>query len=154
LADLATYAAKRADGDDQAVVWPNQKGEGRTVWVHIITTTVRNLGRCQVILVRDSRTAPVTEVRFWASSELSADDCVYGQELWLSDGSMGGTRQVADIRPGWLGSNPEGLVRLGDLALFAADDGTHGRELWALSISQLTQYYVHLHHGAVVRVYR
>jgi hypothetical protein len=34
---------------------------------------VRNLGRCQVILVRDSLSAPVKEVRFWASRDLDAD---------------------------------------------------------------------------------
>lgn len=71
--DLATYTAKRSDSDYQEVVWPNQEGAGRTVWVHTITTTVRNLGRCQVILVRESLTAPVKEVRFWASSDLEAD---------------------------------------------------------------------------------
>lgn len=71
--DLSTYASKRADADYQEVVWPNQEGPGRTVWVHTITTTVRNLGRCQVMLVRESLSAPLKEVRFWASSDLDAD---------------------------------------------------------------------------------
>lgn len=43
------------------------------VWVHVVTTTVRNLGRCQVMLVRDTLDAPLKEVRFWASSDLKAD---------------------------------------------------------------------------------
>jgi hypothetical protein len=71
--DLTTYARKLTENDDQQVVWPNQDGEGRVVWVHSVTTTVRNLGRCQVILVRDSKEAPPKEVRFWASSDLAAD---------------------------------------------------------------------------------
>jgi SRSO17 transposase len=71
--DLTTYAGKLSDADDQEVIWPQQEGSGRTVWVHTITTTVRNLGRCQVILVRDSLAAPVKEVRFWASRDLDAD---------------------------------------------------------------------------------
>lgn len=71
--DLTTYAGKLKGSDYQEVVWPQQEGPGRTVWVHTITTTVRNLGRCQVILVRDSLAAPVKEVRFWASSDLDAD---------------------------------------------------------------------------------
>lgn len=71
--DLTTYASKRSESDYQQVVWPNQEGEGRVVWVHTVTTTVRNLGRCQVILVRDSVEAPLKEVRFWASRDLEAD---------------------------------------------------------------------------------
>lgn len=71
--DLTTYASKRTENDYQQVVWPNQDGAGRVVWVHVVTTTVRNLGRCQVILVRDTLDAPLKEVRFWASSDLDAD---------------------------------------------------------------------------------
>ncbi len=71
--DLTTYASKRSESDYQQVVWPNQDGAGRVVWVHTVTTTVRNLGRCQVILVRDALDAPLKEVRFWASSDLDAD---------------------------------------------------------------------------------
>jgi hypothetical protein len=71
--DLKTYASKLSENDYQQIVWPNQDGEGRVVWVHVVTTTVRNLGRCQVILVRDSVEAPLKDVRFWASSDLAAD---------------------------------------------------------------------------------
>jgi hypothetical protein len=71
--DLKTYASKLVESDYQQVVWPNQDGAGRRVWVHTLTTTVRNLGRCQVILVRDSLEAPLKDVRFWASSELGVD---------------------------------------------------------------------------------
>jgi hypothetical protein len=70
---LTTYAGKLTDADYQEVIWLQQEGPGRTVGVHTITTTVRNLGRCQVILVRGSLSAPVKEVRFWASSDLDAD---------------------------------------------------------------------------------
>jgi SRSO17 transposase len=71
--DLTTYASKLTEKDYHQVVWPNQDGEGRVVWVHTVMTTVRNLGRCQVILVRDTLDAPLKEVRFWASSDLEAD---------------------------------------------------------------------------------
>lgn len=70
--DLKTYASKLTENDSQQVVWPNQDGAGRVVWLHTVTTTVRNLGRCQGILVRDSVEAPPKDVRFWASRELSA----------------------------------------------------------------------------------
>ncbi|HEV7519122.1 MAG TPA: hypothetical protein VGR07_22760 [Thermoanaerobaculia bacterium] len=81
----------------------------------------------------------------------AADDGVHGRELWTSDGTARGTRLVADINPlrsptppemcsdapdgrtdTGLASNPDGFARLGDgaVALFAADDGAAGRELW------------------------
>src|SRR5437764_5120645 len=53
-----------------------------------------------------------------------------GGELWMSDGTAAGTRQVADINPGPNGSNPSGLVAVGSTVFFAADDGVHGVELW------------------------
>jgi ELWxxDGT repeat protein len=80
-----------------------------------------------------------------------ADDGVHGRELWASDGTTRGTRLVADINPlrspgppgscndvadsrtdSGLPSNPGDFVRLGSgtAVLFAADDGTSGRELW------------------------
>jgi ELWxxDGT repeat protein len=38
--------------------------------------------------------------------------------------------QVADIRPGMNGSNPQDLFNAGGTLLFKADDGTNGTELW------------------------
>ncbi|MCP3143781.1 ELWxxDGT repeat protein [Pyxidicoccus xibeiensis] len=40
-------------------------------------------------------------------------------------------RRVKDIRPGAQGSAPQSLVHGNGLLLFSADDGVHGRELWA-----------------------
>ncbi|HZF10334.1 MAG TPA: ELWxxDGT repeat protein [Thermoanaerobaculia bacterium] len=80
-----------------------------------------------------------------------ADDGVHGRELWASDGTARGTRLVKDINPlrspiapgscsdepdnrtdSGLSSFPGDFVRLanGTAVLFAADDGTSGRELW------------------------
>jgi predicted RNA-binding protein YlxR (DUF448 family) len=98
--DLATYAAKRSDSDDQEVVWPNQEGEGRTVWVHTITTTVRNLGRCQVILVRESRTASAKDVRFWAARDLAADAATLIRHLavrWDSEVLVADTKELLGL---------------------------------------------------------
>ena len=55
-----------------------------------------------------------------------------GQELGVTDGnSSGGTTLLKDIRPGGLSSNPQILATLGSRAVFTADDGTHGIEIWA-----------------------
>jgi len=60
----------------------------------------------------------------------TADDGTHGRELWTSDGTGTGTVQVADIRPGARGSDPDGQTIAGGKVFFDADDGSHGRELW------------------------
>ncbi|QDE94124.1 hypothetical protein BHS06_17010 [Myxococcus xanthus] len=60
----------------------------------------------------------------------AGSDAPEGEELWVSDGTVSGTRRVKDIRPGAEGSAPAFLAVLGDHLYFAADDGQHGRELW------------------------
>jgi ELWxxDGT repeat protein len=54
-------------------------------------------------------------------------------ELWRTDGSAAGTWQVAEIHASAsAGSNPAGFAKLGASGafVFAATDGTAGRELW------------------------
>jgi len=70
---LTEYAAGLTDTDYRLVAWPSQDAEPRQVWVHVVTTRVRKLYRCQVILVKESVDAPPTQVRFFASSDLHAD---------------------------------------------------------------------------------
>jgi ELWxxDGT repeat protein/VCBS repeat-containing protein len=53
-----------------------------------------------------------------------------GNELWMSDGTAGGTVRVADINPGTADSFPDGLRVVGSTLFFGASDGTTGNELW------------------------
>ncbi len=55
-----------------ATSWPTQQGS-RTVYVHVVRTRVRRLYRCQVVIIRESLDAPLTQARCWASSDLEAD---------------------------------------------------------------------------------
>ena len=70
---LSEYAAALSAADYQQVTWPSQGEEPRQVWVHVVSTRVRKLYRCQVIIVRESLEAPLKETRYFASSDLVAD---------------------------------------------------------------------------------
>ena len=63
----------------------------------------------------------------------------HGVELWVTDGTAAGTKLVKDINPGRYSSTPGGIAVTGGIvalgnatgkAVFQADDGTHGIELW------------------------
>jgi ELWxxDGT repeat protein len=44
----------------------------------------------------------------------AANDGTHGTELWVSDGTAGGTSLVYDINPGSTGSNPINITALGN----------------------------------------
>src|SRR5688572_9446478 len=60
----------------------------------------------------------------------TVSDFQYGTELWITDGTPGGTRLLRDIRPGPQSSNITRLTLVGGIALFFAEDGANGVELW------------------------
>ena len=66
---LSDYTAKLGASDYVRLKWP--KGDDE-VYVHVVTTRVRKLYRCQVVIVRQSLEAPLSQVRYWASSDLEA----------------------------------------------------------------------------------
>lgn len=60
-----------------------------------------------------------------------AHDPQQGTELWVTDGTVAGTRLLRDIAAGSNSSLPEQLTVLSDRVYFGADDGIFGRELWS-----------------------
>ncbi|HTN18402.1 MAG TPA: ELWxxDGT repeat protein [Chitinophagaceae bacterium] len=60
----------------------------------------------------------------------SANNKTNGFELWVSDGTSGGTKLFMDINPGAGHSSPYSFTEHEGKLFFVADDGTHGRELW------------------------
>ncbi len=75
---------------------------------------------------------------YYGASEFDYDDDgnIYGQELWVSDGTVNGTYMVKDINLGIdafgnpNGSYPDNMTVLNGHLYFIASDATHGRELW------------------------
>lgn len=85
----------------------------------------RDRGRLHGIALGDGRLLFATE-----SSET-------GAELWTTDGTAEGTGLVEDINPGPASalSRVPSFAVSGNRVFFAADDGVHGMELWALPLS-------------------
>ncbi|MBW3671974.1 MAG: hypothetical protein KY432_09940, partial [Acidobacteria bacterium] len=52
----------------------------------------------------------------------AARDLIVGRELWVSDGTVTGTRIIADLVPGYTDSSPRGLTTVGDSVFFSADN--------------------------------
>jgi hypothetical protein len=67
---LSDYTAHLSASDYRRIKWP--KGDDE-VYVHVVTTRVRKLYCCQVVIVRQSLDAPLSQARYWASSDLEAD---------------------------------------------------------------------------------
>jgi DDE superfamily endonuclease len=67
---VSDYTAQLQASDYQRVRWPNSEQE---VYVHLVTTRVHKLYQCQVVIVGQSLDAPLSQTRYWASSDLEAD---------------------------------------------------------------------------------
>src|SRR5258708_3027032 len=67
---LSDYLASLTEQDFVQMPWPRG---GKKVYVHVLTTSLRKLYRCQILIVRHSLDAPLSQARYWASSDLDAD---------------------------------------------------------------------------------
>lgn len=61
---LSDYLASLTEQDFEQVSWPRG---GKAVYVHVVSTRVRKLYCCQVVIVRHSLSAPLSQARYWAS---------------------------------------------------------------------------------------
>ncbi len=74
---------------------------------------------------------PNNPYRAFGGILFGADLTSFGSELWFSDGTVAGTRLLADIEPGYRGSNPRGFATLASgNVVFSAESADLGRELW------------------------
>ena len=121
------------------------RATGRVKNIDLFLLDARRNGAC---VARGSSPGPGVLVgnRLMGLMVFAADDDVHGRELWATDGTKAGTRLLRDINPrrsphppeddcsgltsSGFPSNPDGFVRFREGAIFAADDGVHGREPW------------------------
>jgi len=66
---LDEFAAGLCAEPFEAMLWPSQEGEQR-VWAHLIRTRIKKLGACQVLIVRPTADAPVSQTRFYITTRL------------------------------------------------------------------------------------
>jgi hypothetical protein len=66
---LCDYTTKLSTSDYVQPKWPKSDED---VYVHVVITRVRKLYSCQVVIVRQSLDAPLSQTRYWASSTLEA----------------------------------------------------------------------------------
>jgi SRSO17 transposase len=69
---LTDYTAGLTADDYRLLTWPAQTSQ-RQVYVHVRRTRIRKLYCCQLIIVREALDAPLSEARYFASSDLEAD---------------------------------------------------------------------------------
>jgi ELWxxDGT repeat protein len=78
----------------------------------------------------------INEIKCWnGSAYFTAANSGYNQELWVTDGTLNGTAQIAEIHPDSLaGSYPNLYFTFGEHLYFQAAD-TAGNQLWTLGES-------------------
>ena len=83
--------------------------------------------------------------RFTAARDIIyfvANDGVHGNELWVTDGTFGGTRMVRDITEGNVSTSFSKFKAVENVLVFVANDGVHGNELWVSLGTAATTYMV------------
>ena len=90
------------------------------------TTLVKRLGGIGVY----SSSQQINFLQVGGLAYFVADDGVSGIELWVTNGTTAGTRQVADLDPGLESGFPQLKGTLGGRAIFAARDGSGDYQLY------------------------
>ncbi|MDR1811044.1 MAG: T9SS type A sorting domain-containing protein [Prevotella sp.] len=92
--------------------------------VEVTTNSERAYDKDKPLTVAGSKTKGYL-VYFTAKEE------AHGEELWVSDGTVAGTKMVKDIYPGAISSNVSYITRFNDKVVFSATgNDDDGAELW------------------------
>ena len=92
--------------------------------VTVTTENTRSFDKAKNIVVAGSKESGY-------KTYFTARDSEHGEELWVTDGTVAGTRMVKDIYPGPVGSDVCYVTRFNDKVVFQARSGLDtGFELW------------------------
>jgi ELWxxDGT repeat protein len=124
---------------DQVLFGANDGVHGTEWWI----TDGTSQGTQLVIDLREGSSSGISLI---SSILVVADGKVYfrgrtatqGYEVWETDGTAQGTRQISNVRPGPESGDIQMLVKMGNYLFFRGDDGVHGSELWKLSLDETT----------------
>ena len=131
-----------ADAGTRSELWESDGTPGGTVLFKAFTPVVTgDIPEIFIPFNADFFTGSFTQPLFQGNKFFfAARTPTQGNELWISDGTTGGTNVVKDINPGGgdgvggvdNSSNPNNLSYLytSTQLFFAANDGIHGNELW------------------------
>ncbi|MEA4976030.1 MAG: ELWxxDGT repeat protein [Paludibacter sp.] len=103
-----------------------------------------------VVTVEDSRSVDKAKNLVVAGSKqtgykafFTAQDAEHGEELWVTDGTVAGTKLVKDIFPGTTSSGVAWMQRFNDKVVFQAQSDTEtGTELWISDGTEAGTYMV------------
>jgi ELWxxDGT repeat protein len=111
--------------------WSSDGTAAGTQEAGVFSQSLQQLGGLQVVgseTYFSEFTGPLVATPDIIAGGLQPDPLSYNRELWVSDGTAAGTREVATL-PGMGGSAGE-MANANGLVYFAAGDPAHGVELW------------------------
>jgi trimeric autotransporter adhesin len=116
---------------DKLVFRANNAQAGSEPWVTDGTAQgtqmLKNINASTLQSGNSNMTKPVV---FKGKGYFAATDSINSSELWVTDGTTAGTKQVRDIYKGNQGSHPSDLTVIGNQLFFTARDSANGIELW------------------------
>jgi hypothetical protein len=95
---LSEYVASLPKSAYQQCSKPRNPEE--KVWVHVADTRVKKLYRCKLIIIRQKLDDPLSEARYWASSDLAADIQTLMKHIsmrWEIEPFFGDTKELLGI---------------------------------------------------------
>lgn len=117
------------DGMTGQEVWAS-----RAPWIAATTNIVKDINPGTASGIPPSLSRVTAQLLYSAADNVrivfSGTDGVRGSELWVSDGTSAGTKQVGDVNPGAGNAAPQGFTRVGANVFLSANDGTSGIEVY------------------------
>jgi len=103
------------DDEDYLELWTSDGTPGGT---HVVRSIRSGFGD---IYTGPSDDKPIAD--FYGTCVFAATDGIYGEEVWISNGTYSGTKMVSDIESGSGDSEPRHFTVLGDKIYFVTNDG-------------------------------